>query len=274
MKAKIVLAAAFALSAAPLAADEIVMRDGKVHNGKLVRADESVVEFRIQGEVRRFYTLDVERIIFKQPELAAQPVRQVPPRPLPADPDTTTANAARSTGSPGTGPSLTYPIGTELVIRTTSEIDTDRNRVGDSFTATLEDPLLMGSQIVLPRGAEIRGRISEAKESGRLSGKSELALELTEVIVDGKSYILRTGEYSEVGSSRGSRAAKTAGGGAALGAIIGAIAGGGRGAAIGAATGAAAGTGVTLMTRGQTLKVPAETVLNFRLQAPLVLPAP
>src|SRR2546428_222770 len=83
--------------------------------------------------------------------------------------------------------------------------------------------------------AEVKGRITEAKESGRVTGKSELALELTEVTVGGKSYTMRTGEYSEVGSSRGSRTAKTAGGGAALGAIIGAIAGGGKGAAIGAA---------------------------------------
>ena len=274
-------------------ADQIVLKNGQQYSGKFVRGDSGVVEFRILGRIESFKTAEVDRIVFKEPELQPPPSRAPVTEPAPpasaqaaqraaqaGAPVSTPAVAPRSEPARETkswtapGMSVTYPVGTSLTVRTTSEIDTDRNRVGDTFTATLEEPLMMGSQVIAPRGAEVKGRITEAKESGRIAGKSELALELTEVTVAGKSYTMRTGEYSEVGSSRGSRTAKTAGGGAALGAIIGAIAGGGKGAAIGAATGAAAGTGVQLLTKGETLKVPVETVLEFRLQAPLTVAVP
>ncbi len=169
---------------------------------------------------------------------------------------------------------MTLPAGTDITIRMSETVDTDRNRVGDTFQASLEEPLMIGSQAVVPRGAEVRGAIAYAKESGRVSGQSELILELTELRFNGKTYPIRTSDYSEVGASRGKRTAATAGGTAALGAIIGAIAGGGKGAAIGAATGAAVGTGVTVLARGQTIKVPAETMLDFKLQKPLTVDAP
>jgi hypothetical protein len=267
-------------------ADQIVLKNGQEYSGKFVRGDAGVVEFRILGRIESFKTAEVDRIVFKEPELQPAPSRAPVTEPAPAAnaqpaaqpvppvsvPRSEPARETKSWAAPGM--SVTYPVGTSLTVRTTSEIDTDRNRVGDTFTATLEEPLLMGSQMVVPRGAEVKGRITESKESGRIAGKSELALELTEITAGGKSYTVRTGEYSEVGSSRGNRTAKTAGGGAALGAIIGAIAGGGKGAAIGAATGAAAGTGVQLLTKGETLKVPVETALEFRLQAPVTIAVP
>jgi len=164
-------------------------------------------------------------------------------------------------------------VGTPIKIRTTVGIDTDRNRVGDTFDAILEENLVSNNRIVVSRGTTVKGKIAYAKESGKLTGQSQLILELTELVANGKSYIMRTSDYSEVGASRGNRTAATVGGTAALGAIIGAIAGGGTGAAIGAASGAAVGTGVQVMTRGQVLKIPAETILEFRLQAPLTIDA-
>jgi hypothetical protein len=143
--------------------------------------------------------------------------------------------------------------------------------VGDVFEATLEDPLTIDNQTVAEKGTLVRGRIATSKESGKLTGQSELALELTEMVLGGKTYYLHTADYSEVGSSRGRRTAATVGGTAAVGAVIGAIAGGGKGAAIGAASGAAVGTGVQVLTKGQTLKVPSETILEFKLQSPLTI---
>jgi len=169
--------------------------------------------------------------------------------------------------TPVTG--VTLPVGTPVTIRTSTIIDTDRNRVGDVFDASLENPMVLGDQTVFQRGTTVRGRIAYAKESGKLSGQSQLILELTEILANGKSYLLRTSDYTEVGANRANRTAATVGGTAALGAIIGAIAGGGTGAAVGAASGAAVGTGVQVMTRGQVLKIPAETILEFRLQSPL-----
>ena len=169
---------------------------------------------------------------------------------------------------------MTVPTGMALVIRTTTEIDTERNRVGDSFDAILDQNLVSGTQTVAARGSLIKGRIAYAKESGKLTGQSQLILELMELVANGKTYPLRTSDYSELGSSRGNRTAATVGGTAALGAIIGAIAGGGKGAAIGAASGAAVGTGVQVITKGQVLRIPAETVLEFRLQSPLTVDIP
>jgi len=163
------------------------------------------------------------------------------------------------------------PTGTLIAVRTSQTIDTDRNKVGDTFAAALEEDLNYGEQTVAPRGSTVTGRIAYAEESGTFSGRSQLILELTKLTVGGTSYALRPSDYIEVGSSRGGRTAAAVGGTAALGAIIGAIAGGGKGAAIGAASGAAVGTGVQAITKGQTLKVPAETLLEFRLESPLTI---
>jgi len=261
----------------PLArADQLILKNGREYTGKFVRGDASVVEFRSGGKIESFRTLDVAQIVFKEPELAAQPASREIQAPVPQGPPQAVQDQppVRQVPPQVAGPAVTYPAGTGITIRTTTAIDTDRNRVGDYFTATLEDPLMMGNQILIPRGTEVKGRITESKESGRLTGSSELALELTEINASGRSYTVNTGEYTEVGSSRGSRTAKTVGGTAVLGAVIGAIAGGGKGAAIGATAGAAAGTGVQMITKGQTIKVPAETVLEFKLQAPLAVSVP
>ena len=126
-------------------------------------------------------------------------------------------------------------------------------------------------QLLAPRGSLVKGKVAYAKESSTLSGQSMLILELTELHVNNKSYLLRTSDYNEVGKSQGESAVATVGGTAALGAILGAIAGGGKGAAIGVASGAAVGTGVQAVRGRQTLKIPAETILEFRLQSPLAM---
>ncbi len=265
------------LSGPAALADQLILKSGREYSGKFMRGDASVVEFRSGGKVESFRTSEVAQIIFKEPELAAASASdriQAPARNQPPADQVQDQPPVRQVPPQAAGPTVTFPAETPIAIRTTSAIDTERNRVGDYFTATLEDPVAMGSQVILPRGAEVKGRITQAKESGHLTGKTELALELTEVIANGRSYTLKTGEYLEVGSSRGKRSAATVGGVSALGAVIGAIAGGGKGAAIGAVAGAATGTGVQLITKGETLKVPAETVLEFKLQAPLTVTVP
>ena len=263
-------------------ADQIVMKDGTEYSGKFIRGDANTIEFRILGRVENFKTSDVARIIFKEPELVSAPEVKGAAAPdaeksAPAAQESITPAQGAPSGPPAQqsaqpdASSVTIPAGTQLTIRTTVAIDTDRNRVGDVFDAILDEPVSVGNQIVVPRGAEVKGDIAYAKESGRLSGQSQLILELKELKVNGKPYVIRTSDYTEVGSSRGKRTAAAAGGGAALGAIIGAIAGGGKGAAIGAATGGAVGTGTQVLTKGQTLKVPAETILAFTLQSPVTV---
>ncbi|HYK87699.1 MAG TPA: hypothetical protein VE398_02945 [Acidobacteriota bacterium] len=264
--------------------DEIILKSGNRYSGKFVRGDSNTVEFRILDNVQTFKTTDVAQIVFKEPALESPaPDRRFSTTPntgsgtVSQPQNTPPAREVASTPSrslPPAAASNTLPSGTAVTIRTTTVIDTDRNRVGDSFDATIEDPVVLGDQTVFPRGTPVKGRIAYAKESGRIAGQSQLVLELTEIDANGKRYTLNTTDYTEVGSSRGQRTAATVGGTAALGAIIGAIAGGGKGAAVGAASGAAVGTGVQVLTKGQTLKIPAETVLEFRLQAPLAVDAP
>jgi hypothetical protein len=211
-----------------------------------------------------------------------RPVLSRASAPVPAQPDSSTAGErprrqiARQEPSAqdDTASSLTIPAGMGMTVRTTTEIDTERNRVGDTFETILEDDLISGTQVAVPRGTVVKGRIAYAEESGRLTGQSQLILELIELTFNGKTYPLRTSDYTEVGSSRGTRTAQTVGGVAAVGAIIGAIAGGGKGAAIGAASGAAVGTGVQVITKGQVLRIPIETILEFKLQSALVIDAP
>jgi hypothetical protein len=130
---------------------------------------------------------------------------------------------------------------------------------------------MIDDEVVVPSGADVYMKLVESRSAGRISGRSELALELERLVFQGKSYNLISGEYHQSGASRGKRSAETIGGGAALGAIIGAIAGGGKGAAIGATVGAAGGTGVQVATKGQQIKIPSETRLDFRLEQPVSL---
>ncbi len=284
---QIVLTLVFmALACSPAWSDQIILKDGREFSGKFVRGDANTVDFQILGRVETFKVTDVERIVFKQPEIqGAAPARSMSSAPSssgsatrqnpPVDRNLSAQPQAQSpVPQYNSASSTTFPAGTELTIRMEEAVDTDRNRVGDTFRASLDQPLEVDGRTVVPRGAQVTGRVAYAKESGRVSGQSELILELTELTVNGKTYPMSTSDYSEVGSSRGRRTAATAGGVAALGAIVGAIAGGGKGAAVGAATGAAVGAGATVLTHGQVLHVPVETLLDFKLQKPLSIDTP
>ncbi len=266
------LALAILLASAAAQADELILKNGQIHSGKFIRGDASIVDFRTGGRIESFPTSEVERIVFKKPALDSGTTRTTSAQPTPGTQIIPADQVPPGTSS--SSPQVTFPEGTSLRIRTVDSIDTRDNDIGDSFAATLVDPLQVGDQVVAPRGSEIVGRISYAKESGRMTGQSELALELKQITVDGRAYKLSTADYMEIGASQSKRTAATVGGGAAIGAIIGAIAGGGKGAGIGAATGAAAGTAARVLTRGETLRVPAETLLEFRLDSKLTIALP
>jgi hypothetical protein len=163
---------------------------------------------------------------------------------------------------------ITIPAGQALLVRMIDGVDSSRNHVGDVFHASLETDLYIRGTLVARKGADVYGRLANAQEAGHLSGSAELQLELMRIVIDGQDYPVVSSDYSLKGQSRGADTAKKVGGGAIFGAIIGAIAGGGRGAAIGAGAGSAAGAGVQVLTRGQQVKVPSETLLEFRLQQP------
>jgi hypothetical protein len=166
---------------------------------------------------------------------------------------------------------VTIPSGTTLAVRLVDTIDTEVNQPGQTFHATLDSPLSADGEVAIPAGYDIEGHIVDVASAGKFTGKSELKLQLDRLAVAGKSYTLQTDQYSREGSSRGKNTAEKVGAGAGIGAIIGGIAGGGKGAAIGAAAGGGLGGGVQAATKGQQIKLPTETVLNFTLQAPLTV---
>jgi hypothetical protein len=151
-------------------------------------------------------------------------------------------------------------------------VDSDKNQPGDKFSASLEEALYVDQHMVAAKGISVYGRLEQSQESGQLTGRAQLRLSLTGMVIQGRTIPLSTGDYELSGSSRGASTAKKVGGGAALGAVIGAIAGGGKGAAIGAGVGAGAGTAVQVMTKGDQVHVPSETLLEFALDQPVTVP--
>jgi hypothetical protein len=164
------------------------------------------------------------------------------------------------------------PSGSEIGIRLVDSIDSERDNPGKEFRASLEDPITIGNDVVVPKGADAMIRLTEEKESGKLTGKTELTVQLVSISVNGKTVPVTTSTVSEYSGSRGARTAKSAAAVGAVGAIIGAIAGGGKGAAIGAGAGAAAGAGTQVFMKGQRVRIPSETVLTFTTQQTVRLP--
>jgi hypothetical protein len=167
-------------------------------------------------------------------------------------------------------PTLTIPAGTVLTVRINEFLSSDKNKIGDHFTAELERPIVVNGWVVARRGQTLEGQVKDAKKAGRVKGTSELGVELTDMtLVDGKQAPVLTQLWKgSGGTSRGADAA-TIGGTTALGAAIGAAADWGRGAAIGAGAGAAAGIGAVLLTRGRPTILDPETELSFRLEDPV-----
>jgi len=161
--------------------------------------------------------------------------------------------------------------GTQLTVRLIDQIDSEKNQTGETFRATLNAPLTSDGEEAVPTGVELTGHLVSVKSAGKFAGQSEVVLQLDSLASGGKTYSLQTDQYKKQGSSRGKNTAEKVGGGAIVGGIIGAIAGGGKGAAIGSAAGAGVGGGVQAATKGQQIKLPSETVLNFTLQAPVTV---
>jgi hypothetical protein len=136
---------------------------------------------------------------------------------------------------------IIVPYGTILPVRRTESLSSELNEKGDTFLASLASPVLVGDGVVIPEGAGIKGRVVEVQSAGRFSGRPAMIVEATRLAYNGKSYELRSHQYSKEGPSRNVRSAATIGGGAGLGAVLGGILGGGKGAAIGAMIGAGVG---------------------------------
>lgn len=264
------LAAVLVLFAVPALADTLILKSGERLSGYYEGDSARIVKFRAgDGLVKDYDILSVQQLQFGDAAAKpATPSTSSGPRLVPGS-ERVTRPAASNAANTG----FTIPTGSKVSIRMIDSINSETNKVGETFIAVLEEALSQGGVEVVPRGADVRGRIANINEAGRIAGAAELGLELTQVIVNGIPYSLQTSEYAEKADGRGAQTASRAGGAAAVGAIIGAIAGGKKGAAVGAGVGAGAGTAVQVMTKGEKLNIPSETKLEFTLRAPLVIAA-
>jgi hypothetical protein len=173
--------------------------------------------------------------------------------------------------------SLDLPAGTEISVRSTETIDSSTAVEGQAYAAEVpKDVLDASSAIVIPRGSDAQLVIVSASKGGRIQGAADLVLSLKSVSLGGRRYSVDAADMQQRGKTglgANKRTAEYTGGGAAVGAIIGAIAGGGKGAAIGAGAGAGAGALTQILTKGKSIRVPAESVLTFKLDKPLRIAA-
>jgi len=258
------LVIAFCLAASIARADSLELKNGSLIEGTFLGRTETEITFQVGSSVQTYNLADIVALKFDS-EMAAGDMLTRPPA-SPSNQPGTTGDAAK------TPVYVTIPAGTVICVRTIDGIDSTQNQVGDRFQASLEEPLMADGNVVVPKDADVYGRLEESKESGTFTGRSELRLELTGIVVNGQTVPVVTGEYELTGKSRGASTAKRTVGGAAFGSIIGALAGGGKGAAIGAGVGAGVGAGSEIITKGDQVKVPSETLLDFTLQQDVSVP--
>ena len=237
------------LALTALAADTVTLKDGRVIAGTYLGGSPREVRVEAGDKIENLNVADIDSIHFGVSQRANK-----------AEPGAARADAAA------------LPAGTKFVIRMIDAVDSERNAVGQTFAASLDQPVLIDGDTVIPRGADVVVKLVDDKQSGKLAGRTTLTLDLMSVKVKGRMVDVNTQTVTEESSSRGARTAKMAGGGALLGGIIGAAAGGGKGAAIGLGSGAAAGAGAEILTKGQRVRIPSETRLTFVLENPVRLP--
>lgn len=252
------------LTASFATADSLELKNGSLIKGKFVGGTDSEITFQVGSSIQKYNLSDIVSIKFDSDTERNDTLRRRSS--LSTEPDTAGGNRSRPPMY------VTIPAGTRISVRMIDGVDSTKNHPGDRFQASLQEPLTVDGNVVVPKGSDVYGRLAESKESGKFSGRSQLQLELTGIVLNGQTVPLVTGEYELTGKSRGASTAKRTVGGAAVGSIIGAIAGGGKGAAIGAGVGGAAGAGSEIITKGDQVKVPSETLLDFTLQQDLSIP--
>ncbi len=241
----------------PSYGDIVTLRNGIRHTGTFVRGSAADIVFvDATGTRRRFDTRDVQSLDFEG--------------------TATTRGTGLGSGAASAQviESKMIPSGTDFVIRTNENIDSRSAVEGRTYAAQMEREVRDSTgALLIPRGSPTQLVIRRISEGGTLSAE-ELVLDVESVTVQGRRYLVSTAELersSRRGIGRNRRTAEMVGGGALVGTLLGAIAGGGKGALIGAIAGAATGGAVQVLTKGKEVKVPAETVLTFRLDQPLRL---
>ena len=268
---KFAMLALIACLPAALFAARITLRDGSVIYGQFISGTTQTIVFQDDNGVRRRFNLNqVQGIDFNNVNSSLNRENSYSDQ-RPGVIDNNSANRMddRRVGNDW----AVLPAGSAISVRTDENIDERNATEGRTFGASIVEDVMDGSgRVVIPRGSPATLIVRSISESGTLSS-GNFVLDLESVRVNGRRYVVNTEDLKKgdtgIGANR--RTAEYVGGGAVLGTLLGAIAGGGKGAAIGAIAGAAAGGGAQVLTKGKEIRVPAETVLKFRLEQPLRL---
>jgi len=251
-------------------ADTLTLRDGRVVNGSYLGGDSRTIRFAGADRVETYSVEQISTLTFGgsgSSEPAPPPMRRREESrdERPKDVVQIDDRMHRDAGAE-------LKAGTALTVRMIDSVDSQRDQIGKTFRASLDEPVVdSNGNTIIARGADVVIKLIDDKESGKLAGRTILTLNLESIMVNGRSVDVNTMNVTEQSSSRTGRSGKVIGGAAAAGAIIGAIAGGGKGAAIGAGAGAGAGTVAEVATKGQKVHIPSETRLTFTLQDPVRL---
>jgi hypothetical protein len=240
-----ILGAILAIAGTTLNADRVKLRSGQVVNGEFMSADVKIVRVLLaNGSVAQFPIEDIIALEFTP--------RKAPPAPAP-DPAKVPAP-------------VTVPAQTMLNVVLTQAIDIDAAQSGMTFKSLLDDPVMIGGRVIVPRGTAVALQAVKVEQAGKMKGADKITLKANAFSFGGRKYEIVTSYVESKGAGEGKKTGRKLAGGAGLGAIVGGIAGGGKGAAIGAAVGGA--TGAVVASQGtEHLKLPAETRLQFQLTA-------
>ena len=289
------LAIALALAASIASADTLELKNGSLIKGRFMGGTANEISFQVGSTVQKYNVADIVSLKFDSdgtppaatpnPDPSSSPApgsaatTDTPPADTSPSPNQSSTTATPLPDDPGTvahveprPANITIPAGTQISVRTIDSIDSTYNVTGDRFQASLAEPLIVEGNLIAPKDTLVYGRLTQSKESGTFTGRSQLRLELTGIAVNGKLVPIVTGEYEVNGKSRGASTAKRTVAGAALGALIGAAADGGQGAAIGAGAGAGAGATSEIIVGSEQIKIPSETFLDFTLAQDVTIP--
>lgn len=268
-----ILLSAFLASSFMLSADTLYLRNGRTVEGTFISGNSQTIRFLPEGGQTENYNLSgVERLSFGNSQNSQGSLDNS------GYDDRNRTNRNRTSrndrygsterGSDARRSDREVPEGTQLTLRMIDSLNSNNTDVGKRYRASVDQDLVVGGQVVVPRGGDALVEVVRVDQARAISGREEIGLVLAELTVNGRRLNPVTQNAEISANSRGSENVKVIGGTAALGAIIGAIAGGGRGAAIGAASGAGAGAAVQAV-RGQKIEVPSETQLLFTLSQPM-----
>jgi hypothetical protein len=238
-----------------LSADRVRLRSGKVVQGIFMGGDSKTVRVLLDsGQVSEIPIEEAVAVEFSARKPAPPPP---PPAPKPAAAPAAPAAPKKS---------VTVPAGTQINVRLTQAIDADTSQTGQLFKSVVDDPVMIGGNIVIPRGAIAMLQAAKVEQSGKMKGSDKISLKINAIKFGGMVYEVASSYAEAESKGEGKETAKKVGGGAGLGMLVGGLAGGGKGVAIGAAVGAAGGAAIAAGGE-QHLKIPAETRLQFQLTA-------